>query len=142
MPLRARTTGKNYGQELRTRVPVAVIAEVGARIRVVGTIALHAVADGVIANGGRGRRHRAVVIRSVIVVSGRIGRAAIVAAATIVAARSNRAADHSTGDRAGNEAAAATAMPIVTAAASAAAVITAATTTTTAKARTGSAAAK
>src|SRR5882757_5853159 len=125
---------------LRAGMPVAVIAEIGARVRIVGTIALHAIADGIVASGRRSHRHRTIVIRSVIIVSGRVGRAAIIAGlATIIAARGNGAADHGTCDRAGNEAAA-TATAVVTPPA-AAPVITAATTAATAEARAATAAA-
>jgi hypothetical protein len=65
---------------LRAGVPVAVIAEIGSRLRIVGTVGLHAVGDRIVAAGRRGNRNRAVIIGLVVVIAGRvIARAAIIA---------------------------------------------------------------
>src|ERR1700730_12265747 len=88
---------------LRAEMPVTVIAEIRSRLRIVGTVGLHAVSDRIIA--ARGRRHRnhaAVVIISVVFVARRIiARSAVIA----VALRGQRAANRCTRDCAGNEAA-------------------------------------
>src|ERR1700730_17471678 len=87
---------------LRAEMPVTVIAEIGPRLRIVGTVGL-AVSDCIIAAGGRRHRDRAaVVIISVVFVARRIiARSAVIA----VALRGQRAANHCTRDCAGNEAA-------------------------------------
>src|SRR5512140_1449710 len=92
---------------LRAGVPVAVIAEIGARPGIVGTVGLHAVGHRIVAAGRH--RNRGVVV---VVISRRVvARAAIIA----VRPRCDRATDDCTGDRAGDEAAAvpaaATAVP-------------------------------
>ena len=87
---------------LRAGMPVAVIAEIGTRPRVIGAIGLHAVGNRIVAaDRARGNRDRAVVIL-VIVIARRV-----VARSAIIRTGGERAADHGTGDKAGNNAAAA-----------------------------------
>ena len=65
-------------------MPIAVIAEICARSRIVGTKALHAIPNGIVAAGILGYGHRTIVISFVIVawcVRRSVGRAAVVAAA-------------------------------------------------------------
>src|SRR5664280_2109110 len=85
---------------LRAGVPPAGKARIRSRLRIVGTIGLHAVGDGVVA-AGRGHHDSVIIVILVVVITRRIDRSAIA-----VALRRDRAADHSTGDRAGDEAAA------------------------------------
>src|SRR3954468_14069903 len=100
---------------LRAGMPVAVIAEIGSRSRIVGTIGLHAVSHRIVA-GGSSLHDRTVVIVLIVVVAG----LTVIA----IALRGDRAADQGAGHCARYEAAAtAMMMTIVTAAAVAAAPI-------------------
>src|SRR5450759_878187 len=84
-------------------MPVAVIAEIGPRPRIVGAVGLHAVSHGVIADGRQRHGHRAVIVILVVVIARRV-----IARSAIVALRRDRAADQGAGHRAGDEAAATT----------------------------------
>jgi hypothetical protein len=96
-------------------MPVAVIAEIGARARVIGAIGLHAVPDAVVAAGLRGNRDGAVVILVIVIARPR----RVIARPAIVAARRERAADYGTGDEAGNDGTAAAAIGVTAAVATA-----------------------
>src|ERR1700686_2635498 len=96
---------------LRAGVPVTVSAEIGPRLRIVGTIGLHAVSDRIIATGRRRHRDRAAIVISVVVVARRI----IARSAAVIALRGDRAADQCAGHRARDEPAAATAAAIIAA---------------------------
>src|SRR3954466_13185008 len=117
---------------LRAGVPVTVIAEIGLRSRIIGTVGLHAVGDPIVTAGGRCfHRDRAFVIISVVFVARRVIAGAGVIA---IALRGECATDHGACDGTGNEATAA--MTVVTTATTAA-VISAATATATTKLRPG-----
>src|SRR3954471_25068839 len=105
-------------------MPVAVVAEIRSGVRIVGTVALHAVRNGIVADGSGGQFGRAVVIIPVVVITRGVAGIAVIAAA----ACGDRAADHGACHGARDEAAtAAAAMAIVTATAAAMTIITAAT---------------
>src|ERR1019366_4882630 len=88
---------------LRAGVPITIIAQIRSRLRIVGTVGLHAISDGIVALR-RDDHDSAVIVVLVIVVARRI-----IARPAIVTLRRDRAADQRTGDRAGNEAATTTA---------------------------------
>ena len=88
---------REHWMPLRAGVPLTVVAEIGARRRIVGLVSLHAVSDRIVARRRRDR-DRSVIVIAVIVVA--IARPVIA-----IARRGQRAADHRTGNRAGDEAA-------------------------------------
>jgi len=98
---------------LRAGVPVAVAAEIRSRLGIVGTEPLDAISR-IIAALGHGRDGRTVIVVLIVVVGLSGSIAVIIARPAIITLRRDGAADHSTGHRAGNEAAAAT-MTVVTA---------------------------
>src|SRR5882762_5442812 len=92
---------------LRAGVPVAVAAEIRSRLGIVGTEPLDAISR-IIAALGHGRYGRTVIVVLIVVVGLSGSTAIIIARLAIITLRSDGAADHSTGHRAGNEAAATT----------------------------------
>src|SRR4051812_27042211 len=121
-------------ESLRAGMPVAVVAEIRSGVRIVGTVALHAVRNGIVADGSRGHFGRAVVIIPVVVITRGVAGIAVIAAA----ACGDRAADHGACHGARDEAAtAAAAMAIVTATAAAMTIIPAATAAAAAELRAG-----
>src|SRR5580693_7044019 len=97
---------KRYQLRLRAGVPQAVIAEIGAGGRIVGTIALRAVA-GVAADRAGNNRNRTVIGVAVVVVGVVVARPVIIVRSAVVGVGvgSEHAADHGTCDRARKEAA-------------------------------------
>src|SRR4051812_15685371 len=94
---------------LRAGVPLAIVAQIGSRRRVVRAILLCAISHIVAPGGGRSRRNNGIIIRVRVVVVA-VVRPIAIAIARPVIARRERAPDHGTGNRAGEEPAAATAM--------------------------------
>jgi hypothetical protein len=92
---------------LRAGVPVAVAAEIRSRLGIVGTEPLDAISR-IIAALGHGRDGRTVIVVLIVVVGLSGSIAVIIARPAIITLRRDGAADHSTGHRAGNEAAATT----------------------------------
>src|SRR5664279_3930430 len=88
-------------------MPVAVIAHIRARPRIIGAVGLHAVRHRIVA--GRRYRDRAIVLILVVVIAGRVIAGSVAA--------DQRATDQGTGNRAGDEAAAAATIGITATAA-------------------------
>src|SRR6266581_8252891 len=101
---------------LRAGVPVAVAAEIRSRLGVVGTEPLDAISR-IIAALGHGRDGRTVIVVLIVVVGLSGSIAIIIARTAIITLRRDGAADHSTGHRAGNEAAATTMIAVIAVAA-------------------------
>src|SRR6201994_5090092 len=100
------------GKPLRARMPIAVIAEIGARARIVGAIGLHAIRHRV--SAARRDRNRAVIDTIVIVTGGgRVSGAVIAGAVTL---RRDRAANDRTRCESGKESTASATAAIATAA--------------------------
>src|SRR6185437_14731395 len=86
-------------ERLRAGMPIAVIAQIRSRSRIVRPVPLHAVGGSVITLGRRhDGDHAAIVIIAVVIIA-RIG--GVVARAAIIALRRDRAPDHGAGNARG-----------------------------------------
>src|SRR6202790_1072263 len=110
-------------------MPQPVVAQIGSRGGIVGTIGLHAVRNVVLADRRRGNRNNSttiIVVLIVIVARCVVARGVTGAAIIAIALRGDGAADHGTGNRARNETAATIVIVVVAIATAVAAAITAA----------------
>src|SRR6476646_8937505 len=107
-------SGKRF-KRLRAGMPKTVVAEVGARRRVVGPVGLHAPGDRIVAAGDD--RDRCCIVILVVIVAGRVvARSAII---TVALGSDRGAADNRAGRKTGAKAAAAVMSIAVTPAAAA-----------------------
>ena len=120
--LRMRRPSSRTDDQMRLRagVPVTVVAEIRSRLGIVGAEPLDAISR-IIAALGHGRDGRTVIVVLIVVVGLSGSTAIIIARLAIITLRSDGAADHSTGHRAGNEAAATTMIVVIAVAAATAA---------------------
>src|ERR1700692_474419 len=98
-------------KRLRAGVPVAVIAHIGARLRIVGAVGLHAIRHVVAAARGRHHLPPAAIIPVFISLVISRGTGGCVVAGAVALGR-NGAADDGTGSQSWNKGAAATAAMI------------------------------
>src|ERR1700676_3944625 len=107
-------------------MPQPVVAQIGSRGGIVGTIGLHAVRNVVLADRRRGNRNNSttiIVVLIVIVARCVVARGVSGPAIIAIALRGDGAADHGTGNRAGNETAATIVIVVVAIAAAVAPIV-------------------
>src|SRR5258708_33229118 len=107
-----------FQMRLRAGVPQPIVAQIGSRRGIVGTISLHAVGDRVITPRRRSGRNNGAIVGVLVIIIARpvISRPAIIG----IAVCRQRTADHRTGHHAGDEAAVAVVIAVMEAAISAA----------------------
>src|SRR5258708_3917855 len=92
-----------FQMRLRAGVPQPIVAQIGSRRGIVGTISLHAVGDRVITPRRRSGRNNGAIVGVLVIIIARpvISRPAVIG----IAVCRQRTADHRTGHHAGDEAA-------------------------------------
>src|SRR6185312_17464849 len=100
-------------RRLRAGMPIAVIAQICSRSRIVRPIPLHAIGGSVLVTGPRHDGYRATIVIIPVIIAGIRG---VVAGAAIIALRRDRASDHRAGDARGHAGTEAATMVMIAAA--------------------------